>query len=333
MRAFPTLIIAVLLAACWLGCTSDVPPTTPGDDDAVEAADTDAVQDTEDEAADAEEEAGDTGVDMTEISDVDDTEETEVSDCDCAVNEVCVTNRVVTNECFPRDCPEESCGPDEVCFNGMCVNESCAGVECTGDYMVCRGGVCIQGSCEDPDVSCPQGYDCIDDECLKRCLDQSYCDGFACVDGYCIPCGDDYDCEPGTICVNEACVLPCFDNPDMCSADEVCHPETGRCVEGCTADNMCAEDEICDWDSGLCVEEECTEPGSTDECPEGYVCVQRRCVPESPLFFGGFSSGGGTCESSRYSGVFIISPVSIVGPEAQSENYVLRSGVITVLGD
>ena len=257
--------------------------------------------------------------------------DTEVDDCGCTADEVCVTNRVVTNRCFSRDCPEESCGPDEVCYNDLCVNGACAGVDCDGEFMVCRGGVCIQGNCNDPDVSCSPGYDCVDDQCVKRCLDQSYCEGLACVEGYCLPCEDDFQCEEGTICVNEGCTEPCMDNPNMCSADQVCNVDTGRCIDRCETDTVCGVEEICDWDTGICVDEECTEPGESDECGENEVCVNRRCVERSPLFFGSFAAGGETSSSNRFILQSITAPMCIIGPPSQNDEYILFPGVITVL--
>lgn len=166
-RSLAWLLALTLCGA--IGCGSDPPPAGPlgpedlggfdlatdSDDDEVDADDT---QDAPDVAADA----PDT--------------ETDSADCDCAAGEVCVRGA-----CFARDCDGLECDAGQVCDDGLCVDRSCAGLDC-GDYPnICRDGVCTTGSCEsDPDVNCPVGLDCVDDECLRPCTEQDQCTPLAC---------------------------------------------------------------------------------------------------------------------------------------------------------
>ena len=269
----------------------------------------------------------------SEVADDTNDESTEVEGCDCLPTEICVSNDQVTNECFPRDCLNISCDQGEICFNDECVDENCGGIVCSDENMRCRGGLCIFEDCNDPEVGCPQGYECVEDNCLKRCQDQSYCEEQACIDGYCVSCTDDNQCETGTICIQDGCVLPCTENPDLCDSGEACNEQTGHCGEGCSNDEYCGEHEICDFNSAQCVEEECTTPGETDECGDGELCLQRRCESSSPLFFGGFISGGGDVSSELYLGQVCFAPVAMIGPASESSSYLLLTGPIYVLDD
>ena len=324
--------IAILFFAAitWIGCSEDVPPGTNdlGGDSQEEVEDS-SVEPETDVEEDSQEETTIEEDTIEEVTDV----PTEIEGCNCGENEICISNEEVTDTCFARDCPSGPCGEEEVCFEGICVGQSCAGIVCDGEFMVCRGGVCILGSCDDPDVECDHGFDCIENVCVKQCLEQSECEGLACIEGNCLPCDSDFQCEIGSICISEACVAPCTEEPTMCTSDEVCNPETGRCIEGCTSDQMCVDSEICDFDSGMCLPQECTQVGETDECEEGHICLQSRCVPSTPLFYGQFSSGGGESTTSRYIGQFIFAPVCLVGPVSESDTYILQTGVIPVLSE
>ena len=287
-------------------------------------------QDTQDVEVEVPDEVDETTTEDTEQDTPDTTDTIIPPTCECGEDEICVSNWTVTNGCFALHCPDEECGPGEVCYEDTCVGLMCAGVECA-DGEACFGGACLVIGCDSPDVDCPEGYECVDDVCYERCMEQADCDGLACMNGYCMPCTADYQCDSGSICVGGACALPCSEDPSLCSADQTCDPETGRCSSGCTSDSMCGEHQICDWDTGQCIPEECSQSGETAECEEGHICLQHRCVPISPLWVGSFSSGGGSATSSRYIGQFIFAPVAISGPPRTSDDYILYSGPIYMI--
>jgi hypothetical protein len=253
-------------------------------------------------------------------------------DCNlCDDTQSCVTNDAVTDACFDSNCADEDCGEGEVCDEQVCVSESCAGLDCGGYPNVCRGGVCVTGSCSDPDVRCHEGTMCVDDECLTPCTETEECLPLACIDNYCRVCGDDLDCGANFICVSDQCVPPCTDSPDDCEDGLVCDPETGRCDDACTADS-CGEGEICDPDTGLCTDGECSQNGMADPaCPGGHICDNGVCIPFGPLFFGSLCSGCQYSISDTYSGAFVLGSMELSGPAIDSENYTLQPGAIHIL--
>ncbi len=254
-------------------------------------------------------------------------------DCECAPGEVCISNETIKDTCFPRDCENEQCDAGEVCFQGLCVSESCAGLDCGGYPNVCRAGICEVGNCSDPDVQCPDGRECIEDECLLPCDDQSECAPLACLGGYCVPCSLNEDCGGELICAGEQCVEPCTTDPDACEGAEVCDEDSGLCVEACTQDSECSTTEICDTDTSLCVDEECgqEEGGSQGACGDGELCQDRRCVPVLAPLVMGLCSGCGTMASSNYSAVVVLSPVDQVSDVASTARYRLESGTLSIL--
>lgn len=255
----------------------------------------------------------------------------EVEDCMCPAGEVCVSNDLVKDACFPRDCDDQRCDGDEVCFQGDCVAESCAGVDCGGYPNVCRGGVCEVGNCTDPDVQCPDGRACVENDCLLPCDEQADCDPLACRDGYCRPCELDQDCGGGLICVAEQCVDAC--SPGACLAGEVCDAESGRCVDACQGDADCDTDELCDLASGECGPADCAaaDQGQQGACESGEVCVDRRCLPTRAPLVLGLCSGCGAMRSERYRAVLVLSPVEQSAPPAASARYRLESGAVQIL--
>ena len=286
--------------------------TDPGEPDTTED-EPDAVEDEPDVAEDTAD-AGDGG-----------------DECDCQPDEVCVSNDAVQNECFPRDCSDTQCGPEEVCYEGACTVTSCAGLDCGGYPNVCRGGQCMIGSCSDPDVNCPDGLSCVDDECREPCQLQVDCAPLACIDGFCRICNVSIDCGPGLICVAEQCVQPCTEDPELCRPDELCNENTGTCIPRCTSDDMCDGDLICNTETGRCVQPECTEEGQQGECNDGEICLNHRCQDASPRFFGNLCSGCARMESQRYVAIGTVAPVEIVGSVATSQAYRLESGAIIIL--
>ncbi len=251
-------------------------------------------------------------------------------DCSaCAADQICVDNEAVTNVCFDRDCPGERCDGDEVCFNGECASEPCAGLDCGGYPNVCRGGICLVGSCNDPDVRCPDGQECVNDLCLSPCDTQADCGDLACINDFCSTCDVAEDCGGGLVCVGDQCVPPCTEDPDRCNGDEVCVPETGLCGEPCTP-GACAPGQVCDGIIGLCVDGECGE-GGVNDCPEGEVCREHFCVPSDPPNVMGMSAGNQQrMESPGYKATMVLSPMDMIGNTASSPNFTLQSGTLSI---
>ncbi|MGI5865342.1 MAG: DUF7107 domain-containing protein [Myxococcales bacterium] len=127
-------------------------------------------------------------------------------------------------------------------------------------------------------------------------------------------CTDDSECRPGEICDidNEACVERpgCLDDTE-CAPGHVCTPDgecvatttTGCqttddcastpgtycnldleiCVIGCETDEQCTAPEVCDQDRHRCVAPG-DEPCFLDEdCGEGMLCIDDRCIPDSTV--------------------------------------------------
>jgi hypothetical protein len=249
-----------------------------------------------------------------------------VQGCDCAPEEICVNNDRVDDRCFPSDCDGQACADGEVCDGVACVSVSCAGVDCGGYPNVCRGGVCVVGSCNDPDVRCPEGQECIEDECRAACTTQADCGALACVDGYCVVCESAGECGPGLLCINDQCVLPCTEDPDQCTGQEVCDPDSGRCQPPC-AQTGCGQLEVCDDLTGLCIDGQCEE---MSDCPAGHLCQDTACVPVGPLWMGSLCSGCQTMQSGPYKVIGVVGPVEQAGAPAQSQRYQLQTGTISI---
>lgn len=257
--------------------------------------------------------------------------EPDADDCSCEEGEVCVSNETVTDRCYPRDCLQEQCDAGEICDNDQCVATSCAGLDCGGYPNVCRGGQCVVGSCSDPDVACPDGLECIEDECRQPCQVQPDCGNLACIDNYCGACEESRDCGSGRICLAEQCVLPCTQEPSRCRQDEVCQPSTGLCVEPCQGDSDCGAQEVCDQVTSLCEDRECSREGERGECGADQLCLNGRCQYASPVFFGGLCSGCGVGSSGQYRMIGIAAPVPVLDSISVSESYRLQSGGLRIL--
>ena len=337
-----TVLIAVLLGCGFLGACGDSDSPSVQSDNNAENNDADAGNDVDDRRDVVEDR--DTRTDMGEpdatedepdvvqdVADATDDAADATQECDCQPGEICVSNDSVQNECFPRDCDDTQCESEQVCYQGECTVTSCAGVDCGGYPSVCRGGQCVIGSCSDPDVNCPDGLSCVDDECREPCQLQVDCAPLACIDGFCRICNVSIDCGPGLICVAEQCVQPCTEDPELCRPDEVCNENSGACIPRCTSDDMCDGDLICNTETGRCVQPECTEEGVQGECNEGELCLNRRCQEASPRFFGNLCSGCARMESARYVAIGTVAPVEIVGSVATSGAYRLESGAIIIL--
>jgi hypothetical protein len=113
------------------------------------------------------------------------------------------------------------------------------------------------------------------------------------------PCTDNLDCRGGEVCrggfCREACAAgdPCQGElavcdeaqgycvacvgDENCGADEACQDQ--RCVFYCRSDEACGDNEYCGPD-GACLEAQC---GGDGDCPGGFRCDARVCVPIDAL--------------------------------------------------
>lgn len=246
--------------------------------------------------------------------------------CDCTVDETCVSNNTVDQVCFATDCDGQACGDGSVCYQGECVSNSCAGLDC-GDYPnICRDGACVVGSCDDPDVSCPSGFDCIDDECQKPCDTSDECnDGQACVEGYCGGCTSSAECSSGLLCIDEQCRPPCNDDPSQCIDGEVCDVQTGTCTEPCM-ETGCGQLEVCNPETGFCEDGECQ---TITDCPQGHICRDTICTPVGPDLLG-MCSGCERSESPGYISTTTVAPINQIGTQSESDAYILQTGTMYI---
>lgn len=167
---------------------------------------------------------------------------------------------------------EQPCDDDDVCLGGRCYRPCTA---TCGPSEVCTAGVCTRGTPPDagPVDAGPGSLDAYSppDPC-----DSVTCEGAtpACRAGVCVECDDATDCGGGTpICdiARGRCVAfapalcaPCNTSLDCRDGDTVFGDCTLRGGAGEASENVCLL---------ACVE--------GVDCPAGYRCDDRRCVPGS----------------------------------------------------
>jgi len=122
---------------------------------------------------------------------------------------------------------------------------------------------------------CPAFYECIQLECVT--LDPGVC-------------RKDSDCsyENSMYCETETstCRYFCYNDYD-CEEYEYCDIGKWHCLpkEEGDADGFCSSDEDCDEATQYCetITHTCRPKCmSTEECPDGWVCIDYKCQPESP---------------------------------------------------
>ena len=189
----------------------------------------------------------------------------------------CITGTVADGGC--RICLAGSwvyidCAPNTRCVNGECecippyVKDPLTGEcklqdECLDDEDCPTCKTCILGKCEP--VVCPEGFQCINDECVPACTNVNCNNGAdcgencGCLDGKCVPC---------TIlsCLDEAscqAALGC-----KCTGDD-CVP-VDNCKQYCDGNTPCLDDNC------TCYNNECVScenfPCEPDECSDKYNC-------------------------------------------------------------
>jgi hypothetical protein len=197
------------------------------------------------------------------------------------------------------DCVEcltnAQCGPCEECINGECVSKCAPGLICDGTECKCPPGTkynpstgkceriecskdsdcaecetCVAGECVP--IVCPEGYKCVDGECIK----------WPCKD---VKCSNGADCGEGCGCVNGECI-PCYLLNCDTTADLTKYPACAGAL-GCECNGLKCEPvdncgQYCDG-STPCLDPECTcynnecvscknFPCDPDQCSDKYNC-------------------------------------------------------------
>ncbi len=204
------------------------------------------------------------------------------------------------------------CPPNSYCYDG-----ACRPVCDPGDEFSCMPQTdCVNVFIEEESVyiclptggdcggeTCPEGWICVNDECVDpcegvECEPWEECRQGICMDQSCTAFG--IDCPPEQICVNHECVDdPCIGagcDADtefcvrVCDETECSHECRKLCAcppgERCTPDADCVEDLChgvsctggtrCNHETGECEPDPCF--GMT--CPFGRVCYEGECIDD-----------------------------------------------------
>ena len=166
----------------------------------------------------------------------------------------CITGTVADGGC--RICLAGSwvyidCAPNTRCIDGKCecippyvldplTGECKLQDECLDDEDCPTCKTCILGKCEP--VKCPEGFQCINDECVPACANENCNNGAdcgencGCLDGKCVPCSI-LSCLDQASCQS---ALGCECNGDKCEPVDDCDQscEDAPCIDpGCTCYN------------------------------------------------------------------------------------------------
>jgi MYXO-CTERM domain-containing protein len=220
------------------------------------------------------------------------------------------------------DCPPQG-NLDYYCIEGSCRPEcdpadefpcppgfSCQEYDHNGQLV----HICMPGTGECGGTTCPDGWVCIDDECidpcdpnpcswwedcwLGACSDQSctgvgqecpagqYCVDHECIDDPCPTAG----CDPLTQacvrdCDEQSCTATCVD-ACVCPQGQYCN-ESGDCVEDPCYEVDCNLGDKCDPFTGLCGADDCAAVicGQYEVCHDA-ICIDDPCLVVScPPFF------------------------------------------------
>jgi hypothetical protein len=221
------------------------------------------------------------------------------SEFPCPIGKKCnPQNFCVDDPCYGVTCPADGDGNAQACDEGVC-QPICNTTTCTGN-TVCRPSdgscvpdtceylpkcqaneLCINGTCQsDPcmDVTCPADQFCRQGACIKSCNGISCDDGQTCVDGACVATGCKHNCAP-----------------------QVCHADTGQCVDDPCSFVLCPMSQACDPTSGQCVADPCQ--GVT--CPGDQTCHFGQCGVAHPNGTH-VTVGGGGCDAGGGSGSWLV---------------------------
>lgn len=314
-----TSLLTASIACTQFEPATDVPPDVVVVDEGPADTTTDVLPDIV--VADVQDDA-DAGRDVT-VQDTTDADEPfpDVPPIECSSNLACERAYDDLPTCWRAFCDEW--------LNICIVAPAIDGTECDPGDKCVQDSVCLAGACVGTGVSCDDGNVCTNDSCnpalgcshinnQATCSDGNPCtDGDTCINGTCragtnsCTCDDDPDCADyndanvcnGTIrCIGSKCVIdqttvkkcPAIDDPCI---DNLCVPETGKCVEtpvnegamcddldSCTVNDVCRggvcagdaaqcdDDNVCTAD--LCsVEDGCTHALNADACNDGNACT------------------------------------------------------------
>jgi MYXO-CTERM domain-containing protein len=162
--------------------------------------------------------------------------------------------------------------------------------------------VCLPSGGECGGETCPDGWICVDDECVDPCEGVSCESWEECRQGVCVDvsCSSlEHDCPAGEFCINHECVAdPCLEAD--CAEDEFCLRDCDEtaCSYQCEPLCACAVGEVCTAE-GTCVEDDCAEvecepgercngqTGTCEEdpcywvtCPGAEVCFDGECIAD-----------------------------------------------------
>jgi MYXO-CTERM domain-containing protein len=174
-----------------------------------------------------------------------------------------------TPNCGGKVCGDNGCGGScGVCsgvgmycsFDGICKNKDGS---CT---PACTGKVCGADGCGGSCGSCSNGQTCNGfGQCTTSCTPN--CSGKVCgsdgCSGTCGTCGSGFVCNNSGACVDQgSCVPDCLNR--VCG-NNGCGGSCGDCPIGKDCDN-----------TGVCVDDPGTQP-----CPDGYVLIYNKCLPDT----------------------------------------------------
>jgi MYXO-CTERM domain-containing protein len=217
----------------------------------------------------------------------------------------------VDNDCDGATDNGATCPPDYYCVLGDCRRVCDPGDEfsCPGT-MDCQEAevdgesvwVCLPSGGECGGETCPDGWICVDDECVDPCEGVSCESWEECRQGVCVDvsCSSlEHDCPAGEFCINHECVAdPCLEAD--CAEDEFCLRDCDEtaCSYQCEPLCACAVGEVCTAE-GTCVEDDCAEvecepgercngqTGTCEEdpcywvtCPGAEVCFDGECIAD-----------------------------------------------------
>ena len=189
------------------------------------------------------------------------------------------------------------------CPNVIYMNSGC----CVVGKEICKHGRCELNECK---PSCSENAVCCNGLC---CSENEKCEGGQCTSkSQCSPkCSKDESCCYGTCCTqSEICVNGGCQSPQSCSSPTYsCGKDTGLgCYRACTSNADCV-DGNCNSTTELCETGRCLPIISTactenSDCPGGYDCSDKNCIP-STLIYTCDPSNENTCSTQCVTNGFV----------------------------
>ncbi len=233
------------------------------------------------------------------------------STASCVNADVCTretqeTDCLSDHFCYGQQCAhrDEICS-DVDCQRGICdpaTQECVEPDDCAGDHTLClagnyctEDGSCAPNQCDEQMQDCPRG---VCNPASGECENAGHCaalddciDGFSCVEGECVPAGEECgECPGNQVCiyVEDDLVGICDENPDGCRNALDC--VDGRvCVSGvCGQGEPCTDDAFEPNDSdadAVVITEQDRNIAAASIC-SGDVDVFSFHTDDSPLFRG-----------------------------------------------